>query len=135
MAFSDAHVTRLGLYGGARVPYGSFAGKAVGEIVVVVANKKAAPIRRIKLKQIMIGNELFVIKSPEHERYLLQRYLDKQQKDFDRLIIQKKYPVVKRKLKVTTTQIVRVQNRLKKANIKLLQKSEEDEILLLLMMN
>ncbi len=37
MAFSGSQITRLGLYGGPRGLYGSFAGKAVGAVTIYVA--------------------------------------------------------------------------------------------------
>jgi len=131
MAFSGAEITRLGLYGGSRYPYGSFAGKAIGQVIKAVTSK-AAPRRRIRQRQIMIGNELFVIKSPEHERYLLQRYLEQQRIQFAQAIHQKKMPSVKLKLKVITTNITRVQNRLNKVDRKVWLAREEEELLLLM---
>ncbi len=83
----------------------------------------------------MIGNELFVIKSPQHEQYLLNRFLDKQEKEFSRLIVAKKMPVVKKNIKLVSTQIVRTKTRLKKAESKIWNQRiqrEDEEILLLL---
>lgn len=108
-----------------------------GTVVITTVSPSGAPSKPKKLKRIMIGNELFVIKSPEHERYLLQRYLDKQQTEFDRLIVAKKLPVVKKKIKLVSTQIVRVQSRLKKAEKQVWRQKmqvEDEEILLLLAM-
>jgi len=126
-------ITRLGLYAGARSAYSTFSAKT--ETIIESIISSGVPSKPQKLRRIMIGSELFVIKSPEHEQYLLNRFLDKQQKEFDRLIMAKKMPSIKKKIKLTSNQITRTKTRLKKAENKVWQqkiRNEDEEILLLL---
>ena len=46
MSFSGAQVTRLGLYGGSRSPYSSFAGKA--EFIQVAFNKSMLASQNVR---------------------------------------------------------------------------------------
>ena len=58
-------VTRLGLYGGPRAPYGSFAGKVEGEVVVKAA--LAGHIGRRKPKYVIeVEGELIQVENIAH---------------------------------------------------------------------
>ena len=128
-------ITRLGLSGISRGLYGSFVGKAV-TIIETVKKSTGAPSRiTFKPKRIMLGNQLYIVESLEQERDLIEKHLIKQRKEFTALLSQKKFPVIKKKIKLIATQINRTEARLKKADKKSWLANEDEEILILLMMN
>ena len=74
-----AVVTRLGLYGGPRGLYGSFAGKVLGAVedtvIAGVGKKRRYP------RWILINNKRFRVDSAEEERQLLQAMADRANDD------------------------------------------------------
>ncbi len=90
------------------------------------------PSGKYPVKKIMINNRLYTIKSPEHERYLLNQYLDKQQAQLSITFTRKKMPSVRKKIKLLTENIKRTQTRLKKAERKKWLQRQDEELLLLL---
>jgi len=141
MAFSGAQVTRLGLYGGGRSPYGSFAGKSVGVIIEEETRKTGGLSKRAKArkhKQVMIDGKVHVVNTPEEEYFLLQGFLDKVSRQHELDLLKKKTPIVKRNIKMQSNTITRTENRIEKVSeeMKWRQKirQEDEEILVLLTM-
>ena len=80
-----AAVTRLGLYGGPRAPYGSFAGRTTNVVVEETtegggkSKRRKALERRKYPRWVVINGQRYRVNSPEEERQLLQAMLDRAQ--------------------------------------------------------
>ena len=125
-----AAVTRLGLYGGPRSPYGSFAGKTAQVIVAASTTEGGGKSKRRKYPRwVLVGDSRARVNSPDEERQLLAAMMDRAEAQ----VIEAVTPA---EVKQANTRVVRIQKRIEKVDDREAQwvqrlREMDEEILLL----
>jgi len=126
-----AAVTRLGLYGGPRGLYGSFAGKTEQVIVAAAAAEGggSSKKRRKYPRWVLVGDARARVNSPEEERQLLTAMMDRAETQ----VIEAETPA---EVKQANARVVRIQKRIEKVDDREAQwlrrlREMDEEILLL----